>query len=86
MPEISRFFGIVISMFWNEHEPPHFHARYSNFSGVIEIESLKLIKGDLPPRVLGLIIEWAVQHKSELLSNWEIARERKPLSKIEPLQ
>lgn len=86
MPEISRFFGIVISMFWNEHEPPHFHARYGNFSGVIEIESLKLMKGDLPPRVFGLIIEWAVQHKSELLNNWEIARERKPLSKIEPLQ
>lgn len=73
-------------MFWNEHEPPHFHARYGNFSGVIEIESLKLMKGDLPPRVFGLIIEWAVQHKSELLNNWEIARERKPLSKIEPLQ
>lgn len=86
MPEISRFFGIVITMFWNEHEPPHFHARYGNHGSLIEIDSLKLIKGDLPPRALGLVVEWASQHKGELVNNWNIAREKKPLTKIEPLQ
>jgi hypothetical protein len=86
MPEISRFFGIIIAMFWDEHNPPHFHARYEQFKAAIDINSLKVLEGRLPPRVLGLVVEWASQHKKELMINWEKARDDKPLKKIEPLQ
>lgn len=58
MPEVSRFFGIVISMFYNDHPPPHFHARYGGQKGLVAIESLTLLRGSLPPRVLGLVVEW----------------------------
>jgi hypothetical protein len=86
MPELSRFFGIVIAMFWDEHHPPHFHARYGQFKAAIDIESLRALEGDLPPRVLGLVIEWAALHQAELMGNWGKARRNKPLKKIEPLQ
>jgi len=86
MPEISRFFGIIIAMFWDEHNPPHFHARYGQSKAAIDIDSLKVLEGKLPPRVLGLVVEWASQHKKELMINWENARDDKPLKKIEPLQ
>jgi hypothetical protein len=86
MPEISRFFGIIIAMFWDEHNPPHFHARYGQFKASIDIDSLKVLEGKLSPRALGLVVEWASQHKKELMINWEKARNDKPLKKIEPLQ
>jgi hypothetical protein len=86
MPEISRFFGIIIAMFWDEHNPPHFHARYGQFKATIDIDSLEVLEGKLPPRVLGLVVEWASQHKKELMINWEKARNDKPLKRIEPLQ
>jgi hypothetical protein len=73
-------------MFWDEHNPPHFHARYEQFKAAIDINSLKVLEGRLPPRVLGLVVEWASQHKKELMINWEKARDDKPLKKIEPLQ
>ena len=85
MPEISRFFGIIIAMYFDEHNPPHFHARYGKDYVAVEIKSLRIIEGRLPPRVLGLIMEWAFQHQKELLNNWELARREKPLSKIKPL-
>ena len=86
MPEISRFFGIIIAMFFDEHNPPHFHARYGREKASIEINSLGVLEGYLPPRVLGLVIEWASQHREELLVNWEkIIRNNQP-KKIEPLQ
>lgn len=85
MPEISRFFGIIISMYFDEHNPPHFHARYGKDYVAIEIKSLQVIEGKLPPRVLGLIMEWAFQHQEDLLNNWELARNEKPLLKIKPL-
>ena len=86
MPEISRFFGIIIAMYWDEHNPPHFHARYGKFNATVDIVSLQVLEGELPPRVLGFVIEWASIHKKELLNNWEKARNDKPLKKIEPLQ
>ena len=61
MPEISRFFGIVITMYYDEHNPPHFHARYGSAKVAIEITSLRILAGKLPSRALGLIIEWASQ-------------------------
>jgi hypothetical protein len=86
MPEISRFFGIIIAMFWDEHNPPHFHARYGQFWAAIRVDSLEVLEGKLPPRVLGLVVEWASLHKKELMINWEKARNDKPLKKIRPLQ
>ena len=86
MPEISRFFGIIIAMYCDEHNPPHFHARYGQLNAAIAIDSLEVLEGNLPPRVLGLVIEWASQHKKELMTNWKKARDEKILNKIEPLQ
>lgn len=85
MPEISRFYGIIIAMFYDEHNPPHFHARYGSYKLSIDIRSLSVLEGRFPPRALGLVIEWASLHRNELLDNWDLARERKTLSKIEPL-
>ncbi|HOJ71903.1 MAG TPA: DUF4160 domain-containing protein [Syntrophorhabdaceae bacterium] len=86
MPEISRFFGIVIIMYYDDHNPPHFHARYGNYSIVIRIEDFAILEGYLPPRALGLVIEWADIHKNELLKNWQLSKEHKPLFPIEPLK
>jgi hypothetical protein len=85
MPEISRFFGIVISMYFDEHNPPHFHAYYGKENVVIEIASLRISDGVIPSRALGLIIEWAYKHQEELMHNWELAKNGKPVLKIEPL-
>ena len=73
MPEISRFFGIIIMMFFDEHNPPHFHPRYGSDKAAIEIASLRVLEGRLPPRTLGLVIEWASQHQDALMrdsGNW----------------
>lgn len=86
MPEISRFFGIIIAMFHNDHNPPHFHARYGSYKVAIRIEDFTVLEGYFPPRALGLVMEWAAIHKDELLMDWELAIERKPLSPIEPLK
>lgn len=85
MPEISRFYGIVISMYYDDHNPPHFHARYGENKAVIEISSLRVLEGKLPPRVLGLIAAWASQHQSELMDNWNAAISDMPTHKIPPL-
>jgi len=85
MPEISRFYGIIIAMFWDEHNPPHFHARYGGHNAALEIESLRLLDGKLPPRALGLVVEWASQHREDLMANWEKARNQNQLGKIDPL-
>jgi hypothetical protein len=85
MPEISRFLGIVIGMFFNEHGPPHFHAVYGEHKITVEIESGH-VRGTFPARALRLVLEWASLHREELLANWERARRREPLTKIEPLE
>ncbi|HAG80665.1 MAG TPA: transcriptional regulator [Cyanobacteria bacterium UBA11162] len=86
MPEISRFFGIIIAMYYNDHPPPHFHVRYGQQKAIIDIQSLSILEGKLSPRVLGLVIEWAVSHQAELLQNWELARQQEPLESIQPLE
>ncbi|ABW67282.1 DUF4160 domain-containing protein [Desulfosudis oleivorans] len=86
MPEISRFYGIIVAMFFGDHNPPHFHARYGDEKVVIEIETLRILEGNLSPRALGLVIEWASQHKTELLQNWELAKSNQAPRKIKPLQ
>jgi len=85
MPEISRFFGIVIYMYFNEHDPPHFHAKYNEFRGKISIKELKLFEGKLPKRVMVLLLEWANNHRDELLDNWESLKEEGKYKKIKPL-
>ena len=86
MPEISRFYGIVIKMFFDEHHPPHFHALYGDHEVLIDINTFAVFAGQMPPRALGLVIEWATINKDELLRDWERARKQKPLRKIEPLK
>ena len=86
MPEISRFFGIIISIFYDDHNPPNFHARYGDYDALIKIEDFAIIKGHLPPRALGLVIEWADIHKNELMENWKMAIGNNPLFSIEPLK
>ena len=85
MPEICRFFGIVIAVFYDDHNPPHFHARYSGRKVSIEIPTLKILEGDISPRALGLVVEWASLHKEELMKDWELAKSNQPPDKIEPL-
>lgn len=85
MPEISRFFGIVIAMSYNDHAPPHFHARYGNHKAIFAIHDMRLLAGSLPPRVLGLVMEWAAIHRAELVENWQQAENDAPLRRIEPL-
>ena len=86
MPEISRFLGIIIAMFYNDHVPPHFHAKYGDFEAVIAIDSGEIVEGRLPPRVFGLVQEWREYHRTELAEDWNLARERKALKRIKPLE
>jgi len=81
MPEICRFLGIVITMYFDEHNPPHFHVRYNEFRASIEIESLNVMTGRLPARVRGLVEEWAELHRRELLAMW-VSQE---FRKLDPL-
>lgn len=85
MPEISRFFGIVIGMFYSEHGVAHFHAVYAEHEISIEVGA-GAVHGDFPPRALRLVLEWAALHKAELVENWELARQGQPLKRIAPLE
>ena len=85
MPEISRFYGIIIAMFYEDHSPPHFHARYGKNKVAIRIEDFRILGGEFPPRALGLVIEWAALHQQELMRNWEMAQRNQPPQRIEPL-
>jgi len=86
VPEISRFFGIIIAMYFNDHDPAHFHVRYGDERAIVAIDSLTLLEGKLSPRVLGLVVEWASAHQIELREDWELARALSPLKRIEPLR
>jgi hypothetical protein len=86
MPEISRFYGIIITMYYNDHNPPHFHARYGSEVVLIEIRSLRILEGELPSRATNMVLEWAKLNKSKLLENWENILREKPVFKIDPLQ
>ena len=86
MPQISSFYGIVIMMFYNDHQPPHFHSRYSENGAQIRISDFTVIEGELPSRAIKLIKEWGQKHKTELEKNWELCRGGMKPKKIEPLQ
>lgn len=85
MPEISRFYGIVVQMYYGDHLPPHFHARYAGHAVKIEIDTLAVIEGSLPARALGLVIEWAALHQDELRTAFANAANMERPGKIEPL-
>lgn len=85
MPVISRFLGIIISMYWQDHLPPHFHAKYSEYEITVNIKN-GVIEGRFPKRALKLVIEWYELHKDELLENWELCKTQKPTKQIQPLE
>lgn len=85
MPEISRFLGIIIYMYYQEHTPPHFHAKYGDYRAVFSINELNIIEGNMPKRVVSLILEWAYDHRNELLLDWELAQRKEELKKVDPL-
>ena len=84
MPIISRFFGIIIYMYWRDHAPPHFHAKYGDQEITVEIES-GIVTGNMSKRAKKMIQEWRENHKEELLTDWTLAEKRKTLNRIEPL-
>ena len=92
MPEISLFYGIRVTMYYEDHNPPHFHAEYNGQKAIIDINEARVIKGALPSRQLKLILAWCVIHQDELMQNWELARDHQalykdglPLNRINPL-
>ena len=86
MPTISRFFGITIRMYFDDHAPPHFHAYYGNESALFEIETLKIQSGEINRRAMILVLEWAMMHREELLQNWKKAEAHEALTPISPLE
>ena len=86
MPEVSRFFGIVIRMYFDDHNPPHFHAIYAGNEAQVGIESIILLEGNLPNRAASLVVEWAALHQRELMQNWVRLRNDQPVERIAPLE
>jgi Domain of unknown function (DUF4160) len=85
LPEISRFLGIIIAMYYRDHRPPHFHAIYGDYEVVVNIEN-GVIEGRFPRRAVSLVLEWYELHREEPMEDWLLAEQRKPLKKIAPLE
>lgn len=85
MPEICKFGGIRITMYYDDHNPPHFHAQYGSQKALFDIQGGFVISGGLPSRQLKYVLAWAEMHKDELMQNWELAKDNLPLVKIAPL-
>ena len=77
MPEISRFYGIIIKLFFADHQPPHFHVVYGEFNGIFNIDTLNMIEGDLPSRAKKMVVEWATVYQKDLIDIWESQKFRK---------
>ena len=86
MPTISQFFGVIIQMFWQEHAPPHFRALYAEHEVQIDIRTLEVIVGHLPKRALSLTIERAIEHRAELMEDWNLCQAKQQPKKIQPLE
>lgn len=86
MPEVSRFFGISIRMYYDDHNPPHFHAIYGNAEAEVGLDPVSLLRGRFPRRALGMVLEWAATHQRKLLDNWELMRNEQTPHKIAPLE
>ena len=85
MPEVSLFYGIRITMHYNDHSPPHFHAAYAGAGATINIIDGSVVSGNLPGRQLRLVVAWCEIHRDALMQNWELCKDKKPLSRINPL-
>jgi hypothetical protein len=85
MPTISRFYGILIQMYFGDHVPPHFHALYAEFEALIDIQTFAVVGGALPARAMALVLEWAQQHREELRKDWELCVQNQAPTKILPL-
>lgn len=85
MPELARFFGIVVYMNWRDHNPPHIHALYGEHEALVSLDGA-VLAGKLPRRALSMVLEWLAIHRTELVDNWTRAQQRKPLQPIEPLE
>jgi len=85
MPELSRFFGIIIRMYYDDHPPPHFHAIYDDEEMQVTIEPIAILNGQLPRRATSMVIEWAALHQRELLANWRRLEAEQTVVKIKPL-
>ncbi len=85
MPTLSVFYGILIQMFWSDHAPPHFHALYAEDEALIDIRTLDVLEGQLPRRALALVLEWAQEHRAELMEDWDLCKNRQAPRKIAPL-
>jgi len=85
VPELSRFLGIVIYMYYRDHAPPHFHAEYAEFEIIVEIQS-GVVMGQFPRRALNLVLEWYSIHREELVEDWYLAQSKQPLKTIDPLE
>lgn len=85
MPEISRFFGISIRMYFDDHDPPHFHAIYGDAEAEFGMNPIALLRGRFPRRAFGMVVEWAAANQQELLANWELMRNDQPSNRIHPL-
>ena len=86
MPRISEFYGIVVAMYFNDHEPPHVHVVYGGHRALVSIDPIRVLPGSLPRRAESLMVEWVGLHQEELRENWRRAREHRPLMPIEPLE
>jgi hypothetical protein len=85
MPELCRFYGIIIRMYFADHAPPHFHAFYGSDEAIVAIDTLAVIAGKLPPRAMGMVVEWATQHQADLRAAWNKARTMQSPGRIDPL-
>lgn len=85
MPTISIFYGIVIAMYWDDHAPPHFHVLYADSDAAINIRTLEVLSGKLPRKAMSLVLEWAEQHKDELMEDWNLCAQGQSPKKISPL-
>jgi len=85
MPIISRFYGILIVMYFNDHNPPHFHAKYSGHEALFAFNG-EILEGGLPKRATHFVREWIAIHRTELEENWSRAKSGEPLNTIEPLE
>jgi hypothetical protein len=86
MPELTRFYGIIIRLYYDDHPPPHLHISYQNAEAVLRLDTLELARGALPRRALSLVLEWVLAHRDELRQNWERAERGDPIVPIAPLE
>ncbi|MBM2809340.1 MAG: hypothetical protein HW416_99 [Chloroflexi bacterium] len=85
MPTISMFYGIVIQMYWDEHGPPHFHALYGEHEALVDLRDLRVLRGSLPRRAMALVLEWADDHRDDLMEDWNLCSQLQPPKPVQPL-